>query len=135
MRPRNGRRSPAHARCARVGRRPWMPGGSSLNSPDCAETVCHGADRDGKITRQMPEDILLAGEILVERRPGAAGDLGDQFHAGVVETTGTEHLERGSEDGSLGDGAAFADQRAVAERRASSDLHCRNPIGADFSLL
>jgi hypothetical protein len=94
--------------------------------------VCHAP-------RQLPEDVLLAGEVLVEGGARAAGGLGDELDAGVVEAVLAEHDEGGVEDLAPRGGPSLADQRTVPERRPPDHIwaihgfrrYRRVPRGAD----
>ena len=70
---------------------------------------------------ERPEDVVLAGEVLVEGGARAARAFGDQLHSGFGVAVLGEHLERGAEDATLGVGAPLTDQRVAAERGAASD--------------
>ena len=82
-----------------------------------------GAEPSGECTREVPEHVVLAREVLVERRARAARDLGDQFDTRRVEAVLAEHLERRVEDRPMGRGAAAADVRAVAVGLPPHHLH------------
>jgi hypothetical protein len=69
----------------------------------------------GELAGQLPEHVVLAGEVLVERRSRAPRPLGDQLDAGVVVPDLAEHLEGGVEDPALGVAAPLADERVRPE--------------------
>ena len=72
----------------------------------------------GDLAREVPEHVLLAGEVLVEGHPGAPGDLGDAVDAAPVVADLAEDLEGGVEDPLLGALAASPDVGVVRERGA-----------------
>jgi hypothetical protein len=63
------------------------------------------------LTRELTEEVFLAGEVLVEGRPRAPGRVGDVLDAGRVVADLAEHVERGAQDALLGAGASDADRR------------------------
>ncbi len=72
-----------------------------------------------QLPRQLPEHVVLAGEVLVEGRARAPRSLGDQLDPSLAESHLGEDFERGLQDAPLGLRATFADQRVAAERPAS----------------
>src|SRR5262249_990566 len=70
---------------------------------------------------QRLEQVLLAGEVLVEGDAGAPGDGRDAIDAAVVVADLAEHLEGGVEDAQLGALAPRPDLGVVGERGPTHD--------------
>ena len=94
------------------------PAASGVTGSSCSASATISL---AELAGQRPEDVVLAGEVLVERGPRAAGLLGDQLDPGLVEPGPREHLEGGAEDAALGVGAPLAHERVAAERRPPHD--------------
>ncbi len=93
---------------------------------DRPEGLGRGAHLPGDLRRQVPEHVLLAGEVLVEGDPRAAGDGGDAVDAAAVVADLAEDLQGGVEDPLLGPLAPGADVGVVRERGAPD--HGRRPV-------
>jgi hypothetical protein len=90
---------------------------------------CHELERLGRgvelarhLARQLAKDVLLAREVLVERRPRAAGPVRDGIDAAAVVSRFAEHLEGSVQDPLLGPLPARTDVRAVGEGLPANDL-------------
>ncbi len=79
----------------------------------------------GHPSGEVAEEVLLAGEVLVERRPRAPRQLGDALDPALLVTDLAEHLQGRLEDAHLGLVAPLADHRAVGEGGATDD---RGPV-------
>ena len=97
------------------------------------EGLGRGAHLPCHLTRQLPEHVFLAGEVLVEGDPRAAGEVRDPIDAAPVVALFTEGAQRRVEDALLRALPAGSDPRVVGERRAPDDRD--GAVGATISLV
>ena len=95
---------------ARSAARPGAVGGQRV------ERLHRRPELTGDLTGELAEDVVLAGEVLVDRDPGAARDLGDAVERGPVVALLGEDLQRGVEDALLRAQASGTDRGVVRER-------------------
>src|SRR5690606_19866552 len=82
---------------------------------DEPERLGRGAELARHLPRQVAEHVLLAGEVLVERRPRAPGELGDAGDAAPVVALLAEDAQGGVDDPLLGALAPRPDPRVGGE--------------------
>ncbi len=82
---------------------------------------------------ELPEDVFLAREVLVEGDPRAVRELRDPVDAAAVITVLAERPQRGVEDALLRALPPEPDARVLGERRAAHDRD--TAVGAARSLV
>ena len=75
----------------------------------------------------LPEDLLLAGELVVERPPGHAGGLGQLVHAHRAEAAFQEQARGGLDDGLPRPAATgtLASRALVLQRQLRACIHAK----------
>src|SRR5205823_105237 len=87
----------------------------------------------GDLLGEMPEDVLLAGEVLVEGDARAGSELRDPLDAAAVVSLLTEGLQRGVEDALLRPLPPGPDLGIVGERSPAN--HRDGTVEAPISLV
>ena len=117
----------------------FQPGGQGrdplLIRGDVTEPVAKSDHLFAELRCEVPEDVVFAGEVLVEGRARAAGLPSDQLDPSPMEADLGKYRERAGEDAPLCVAASLPDVGVVPEGRAPADARTIHPRQATHAVL